>query len=91
MQLRIVERTISKPKASKYAPLLAAMAASLKADGADNRLRAVEETAGWSRAKLRRWTCGLRCYYRTHRAPGYKLSLRRCTANGLTFRWVKAR
>ena len=60
MQLRIVERTISKPKASKYAPLLAAMAASLKADGADNRLRAVEGTAA-------------------------------CTANGLTFRWVKAR
>jgi hypothetical protein len=91
MQIKIVERTVSKPRSSKYGQLLTAMVESFRRDGADGKLRAIEDTGAWSPAKLRRWTSGLRFYARGHRIPGFKLSLWQCAVNGLTFRWVKAR
>jgi hypothetical protein len=91
MKVRIVERTISRPRPSKYGRLLETMSQSLRRDGTDGKLRAVEETAAWSPAKVRRVTRGLRFYYRAHRIPGFRLSLWACAVNGLTFRWGKAR
>jgi hypothetical protein len=91
MRTKIVEtgNAISQPRRSKYNRLLAATVESLRRDGADSRLRAIEDTAAWSPGKLRRMTRGLRFHYRTHRVRGFKLSLRTCVLNGLCFLWVK--
>ena len=93
MKTAIIEtgRTVSKPRASKYAPLLATMVQSLKRDGVDNRLRAVLETGTWSPAKVRRMVRGLRFHFRAHRMQGFRLSLKTCRLNGVCFRWAKTR
>ena len=88
MKVKVIDKTIRKPRASKYGPLLAVMAESLRRDGADSKLRVIEDTAAWSVAKVRRMTRALRGHARTHRIPGFRLSLRTCAVNGLTFRWV---
>ena len=93
MKVKVVDtgKAIRQPVQSKYGSLLAVMVESLRRDGADGKLRAVEDTAAWSQRKLRHITMGLRFHARTHRIPGFKLSLRQCAVNGLTFRWVKTR
>ena len=91
MRVKLVEtgKAIRQPVQSKNGRLLAVMVESLRRDGADGKLRVVEDTAAWSPRKLRRVTMGLRFHARTHRIPGFKLSLRQCAVNGLTFRWEK--
>jgi hypothetical protein len=66
------------------------MRQSLKRDGADGKLRAIEDTSAWSPAKLRRITQGLRVHARTHKTPGFCLSVMACRVNGVCFRWVKS-
>jgi len=80
--------TVRRSRRSKYHKLLAAMVESLRRDGADGQLRALDETAAWSPAKVRRFASGLRIHYTTHMVPGFRLSLRRCAVNGITFIWV---
>lgn len=92
MNIKVVEtgKAIRQPRQSKYGKILAVMVESLRRDSADGKLRAIEDAAAWSPHKLRRVTMGLRCYTRTHKIPGFRLSLWSCAVNGLTFRWVKA-
>lgn len=93
MKVKVIEtgKAVTRPRQSKYGRLLGLMVGSLRRDGADGKLRAIEDTAAWSPRKLKRVTIGLRFHAQTHKIPGFRLSLRQCAVNGLTFRWVKAR
>ena len=91
MKVKVIEsgKTTRHHKKTKYGILLDVMTASLKRDGADGKLRALEPTDKWPSAKLRRVAMGLRFHARIHKIPGFRLSLLTCAVNGLVFRWVK--
>jgi len=92
MKTRIVEgKAIKAKRRSKYDKLLGVMAESLRRNGADGKLRAVEGSEAWAHYKVRRIAAAVRARARTHKTPGFRLSVGACTINGLTFRWIKAR
>jgi hypothetical protein len=88
MHTKLVEQVVTIERRSKYAAAYRAMVGVLEADGADGKLRAVTETATWTRPTLRRWRFGLRDRARRYPVVGYKLRLRICVNNGLCFAWV---
>lgn len=78
----------ARPREPKYAPYLQLMRCSLEEDGADGQTRAVDGSRHWSKERLRKTVQGIRDLRRRQPVKGYRLSLARCSVNGLCFRWV---
>jgi len=87
MKIRVVDRTVRRPVASRYASLFRQIQASLEQDGVDGQLRALVGAERWYRKTLRRWAWGLRDYAKRHPVAGHRLSLHVCATNGLVFAW----
>ena len=92
METRIINEPRPTPnkRRSKYGASESAIRRSLRENGPDERYRAIVGSEHWSRKRLDQTYNALKNRVQRHCTNRTRLSLGRCSVNGLVFRWYTA-